>query len=169
MRIGGPMRVLPDRIGATRLPSLRARTAKATIAALLVVASLSLISASVSGAAKNATAPVIDRNAVIKVGYQYGPSIFTLDPAFFPPSEFPFNSPIYDRLTQTDPRYTKLRPGLATGWEFSKNGRALTVTLRTDVEFHDGSPVDAAAVKANIVRYKTLPGSRMAASYAGVQ
>ena len=39
---------------------------------------------------------------------------------------------------------------LATKWEFTDNGSGLVLTLRQGVKFHDGTPLDAQAVKANI-------------------
>ncbi|MDB6179749.1 ABC transporter substrate-binding protein [Paracoccus fistulariae] len=52
-----------------------------------------------------------------------------------------------------------LIPQLATEWSFSEDGKALDMTLREGVVFHDGTPFDAAAVKANIERSKTLDDS----------
>ncbi len=60
-------------------------------------------------------------------------------------------------------------PQLATGWSWSADARALTLTLRPDVVFHDGTAFDAAAVKANIERYKTTPGSMRKGELAPVQ
>ena len=39
------------------------------------------------------------------------------------------------------------------------DGKALTIKLRPGVTFHDGEKLDAAAVKYNIERHKTMPGS----------
>lgn len=50
-------------------------------------------------------------------------------------------------------------PQLATSWSWSADAKALTMTLRKGVVFHDGEPLDATAVKANIERYKNTPGS----------
>lgn len=44
-------------------------------------------------------------------------------------------------------------PQLATEWEFVDD--SLVLTLRDDATFHDGSPVDATAVKANLDRART--------------
>ncbi|MCX5064405.1 ABC transporter substrate-binding protein [Micromonospora lupini] len=44
----------------------------------------------------------------------------------------------------------KLVPWLATGWQAAPDGRSYTLTLRDGVTFTDGTPLDAAAVKANI-------------------
>lgn len=46
----------------------------------------------------------------------------------------------------------KLEPLLATSWAWSNNGDALTVHLRKDVKFHDGTPFNADAVKFSFGR-----------------
>ncbi len=43
----------------------------------------------------------------------------------------------------------KAVPWLATSWDISKNGREYTFHLKEGVKFTDGTPFDAAAVKAN--------------------
>ncbi|MFM7345769.1 MAG: ABC transporter substrate-binding protein [Tagaea sp.] len=50
-------------------------------------------------------------------------------------------------------------PRLAQSWEWSNDGRALTLRIRPGATFHDGSPVDAAAVKASLDRARTMPQS----------
>ena len=50
-------------------------------------------------------------------------------------------------------------PQLATGYQWSADSKTLTIKLRTDVTFHDGEKMDAAAVKFNLERHKTMPGS----------
>lgn len=62
----------------------------------------------------------------------------------------------------------RLYPWLAEKWEVTDGGRGYLFTLRKDVKFHDGTPFDAAAVKANfdhIVRPETK--SQYAASLFG--
>ncbi len=44
-------------------------------------------------------------------------------------------------------------PQLATAWRWSADGLTLTLTLRPNVHFQDGSLLDAAAVKTNLERY----------------
>ncbi len=53
----------------------------------------------------------------------------------------------------------KFTPELATEWSWSDDGKSLTFKLRPGVKFHDGEPLNAAAVKANIERAKSLPDS----------
>ena len=50
-------------------------------------------------------------------------------------------------------------PQLALKWDWSADSKALTMQLRPGVTFHDGETLDAAAVKFNLERHKTLPGS----------
>ncbi|GHD51953.1 peptide ABC transporter substrate-binding protein [Thalassobaculum fulvum] len=64
-----------------------------------------------------------------------------------------------DKLVDIDPDLNFV-PQLATAWEWSDGGKTLTMKLRDGVTFHDGEKFDAAAVKANIERSKTLPESR---------
>jgi peptide/nickel transport system substrate-binding protein len=64
-----------------------------------------------------------------------------------------------DKLVDID-RNLAYVPQLATEWAWSEDNLALTMKLRPGVVFHDGTPFDAAAVKANIERYKTAPESR---------
>lgn len=58
---------------------------------------------------------------------------------------------IYEPLVITD-HNLELQPGLATDWEFSEDGMTLTVMLREDVTFHDGSALTAEDVIASFTR-----------------
>ena len=59
-------------------------------------------------------------------------------------------------------------PQLATSYQWSADSKALTIKLRQGVTFHDGERFDAAAVKFNIERHKTLPGSNRRGELAPV-
>ncbi len=63
-----------------------------------------------------------------------------------------------DKLFDIDEKLT-IVPQLATSYSWSADNKILTLKLRTDVTFHDGEKFDAAAVKFNIERHKTMPGS----------
>ena len=63
-----------------------------------------------------------------------------------------------DKLFDIDEKLA-IVPQLATGYEWSADNKALTIKLRTDVTFHDGEKLDAAAVKFNLERHKTMAGS----------
>ena len=68
-----------------------------------------------------------------------------------------------DKLFDIDEKLN-IVPQLATGYEWSADSKALTIKLRHGVTFHDGEKLDAAAVKFNIERHKTMPGSQPAAA-----
>jgi peptide/nickel transport system substrate-binding protein len=51
-------------------------------------------------------------------------------------------------------------PQLATAWTWSDDAKSLTLKLRDGVLFHDGTKLDAEAVKTNLDRYRTAPESR---------
>jgi peptide/nickel transport system substrate-binding protein len=64
-----------------------------------------------------------------------------------------------DKLVDITPELD-IVPKLATKWSWSDDGKVLTMHLRQGVTFQDGEKFDAAAVKYNIERSKTLPESR---------
>ncbi len=47
--------------------------------------------------------------------------------------------------------------------QFSPDGLTVTIPLRRNVRFNDGTPMDAEAVKITLDRHRTLAGSRRAA------
>jgi len=59
---------------------------------------------------------------------------------------------VYDTLVYQDPTTGQFAPGLAESWKISDDGKTYTFTLRRDVKFHDGTPFNASAVKANLDR-----------------
>ena len=71
---------------------------------------------------------------------------------------------ICDKLVDIAPD-ASIVPMLATGWETSADGKAITFKLRPGVRFHDGEPFDAAAVKFSLDRALTLPDSRRKSDY----
>jgi peptide/nickel transport system substrate-binding protein len=60
--------------------------------------------------------------------------------------EYQVIAQIFDTLIASDGS-NRLYPGLATAWEVAPDGKSVTLRLRSDVEFHDGTPFDAEAVK----------------------
>ena len=72
-----------------------------------------------------------------------------------------------DKLFDIDEKLA-IVPQLATGYEWSADSKALTLKLRPGVTFHDGEKFDAAAVKFNLERHKTMPGSNRRGELAPV-
>ena len=64
-----------------------------------------------------------------------------------------------DKLIDTDAKLNYV-PQLATEWTWGADGKSLTLKLRPGVVFHDGTPMDATAVKVNIDRYRNADYSK---------
>jgi peptide/nickel transport system substrate-binding protein len=76
-------------------------------------------------------------------------------------------SALCDKLLDIDEKLN-IVPQLATSYEWSADSKALTMKLRQGVTFHDGEKFDAAAVKFNIERHKTMAGSNRRGELAPV-
>jgi len=76
-------------------------------------------------------------------------------------------TPIFESLTSID-ETGDLAPGLAESWEYNDTGDAVTFHLRPEQTFHDGTPVDAAAIAAFIERAKTQTNSALIGDYATI-
>jgi peptide/nickel transport system substrate-binding protein len=72
-----------------------------------------------------------------------------------------------DKLFDIDEKLN-IVPQLATSYQWSADNKALTLKLREGVTFHDGEKFDAAAVKFNIERHKTMQGSNRRGELAPV-
>lgn len=154
-------------IRATRTRALLVGLSATALLAPLAACGSSSPGATASGSdALSADASTADLTATIKVGTASPSSI--LDPAKQNNiGQNTFTSLIYDSLTQMDSDY-QVQPMLATGWEFADDGSTLTMQLREDVEFNDGTPFDASAVKVNIERGKTMPGSALVSTLSSI-
>ena len=77
------------------------------------------------------------------------------------------NGSLYDSLTRLDGN-GKVLPGVATSWTVA--GNVVTLQLRTGITFDDGTPLDAAAVKANFDYASAQPNGAECNQYiTGVQ
>lgn len=102
-------------------------------------------------------APVARAATVLNIGLAGDPG--PLDPAlsgnYIDRNVF---AALCDKLIDTDPDLN-LVPQLATSWDWSADHLALTLHLRDGVHFQDGTKFDAEAVKINLDRARTMPGS----------
>lgn len=110
-----------------------------------------------AGAALLSLIPLLGQAQTLRVGLAEDPDMLdpTLARTFVGRIVF---AALCDKLVDVDDKLN-IVPQLATSYQWSANGRALTMKLRSDVTFHDGEKFDAAAVKFNIERHKTLQGS----------
>jgi peptide/nickel transport system substrate-binding protein len=61
---------------------------------------------------------------------------------------------VYDSLLRADPNGVDVKPGLATEWEYNEDKTVLTLTLRNDVTFSDGTKLTADVAAKNLLRFK---------------
>ena len=73
-----------------------------------------------------------------------------------------------DKLVDIAPDL-KIVPQLATEWQWVDDNKGLILKLRPGVKFHDGEPMDAAAVKFSIERHLTMPGSNRKAEISAIK
>ena len=122
---------------------------RASVALGLAVALVASFTASGAGSARAAT------NSTLTFASLAGTTA-NFDPAQGSINEVYFLAPVYDTLIRESTTAT-FSPDLATSWEYV-NPVTFTMTLRTGINFVDGTPFNAAAVKANLMHVKTGTG-----------
>jgi peptide/nickel transport system substrate-binding protein len=101
------------------------------------------------------------RGGILRISAPANPS--SLDPTTGGAgSDHAFLFTMYDTLTEWDFETLKPKPGLAESWSFT-DPNTFVLNIRSGVTFHDGTPLDAEAVKFNLERNKSDPKSNIKA------
>ncbi|QWG15719.1 peptide ABC transporter [Bradyrhizobium sediminis] len=128
---------------------------------------MALLSGAVAGIALGGNAHAQGtpkRGGVLRISAPTNPS--SLDPATGGAgSDHAFLFTMYDTLTEWDFETLKPKPGLAESWSFT-DPTTFVINIRQGVTFHDGTPLDAEAVKFNLERNKSDPKSNIKADLA---
>ena len=137
---------------ATKGHPTRPRGPRTMPAALLPTTALGLLGAlgltACDGAAGGEAAATPVSGGTLRFAVHAEPSV--LDPHASPSDVTALlTRPVLDSLVELGPGGS-VRPWLATSWKASADHRTFTFTLRDGVRFSDGTPFDAAAVKANL-------------------
>jgi ABC-type transport system substrate-binding protein len=107
------------------------------------------------------------KGGMLKVSAPTNPS--SLDPATGGSGQdHAFLYPIFDTLVAFDYKTLKAEPGLAESWKFT-DPRTLVLNIRSGIAFHDGTPLDAEAVKFNLERNRSDPRSSIKADLITVE
>jgi peptide/nickel transport system substrate-binding protein len=94
--------------------------------------------------------PIATQGGTLVFGMSYEPS--TLDPHVGSSYEgATVDRAVFDTLVRQDTDGT-FHPGLASSWQISGDGLTYTFHLKEGVKFHDGTPLNAEAVKFNFDR-----------------
>jgi peptide/nickel transport system substrate-binding protein len=75
---------------------------------------------------------------------------------------------LYDALLAPTSDGQGVTPALATKWEFSPDGKSLTLTLRSDVKFSDGNPMTVDDVKWSLDRARDPKAGQWNSTLAAV-
>ena len=113
--------------------------------------------------ATEAPAPAPTEAPVVPLVLKYASSanITTWDPIASFSTEAAYMAQMYEQLLRVNPPGSaeKFTPLLAESWEKSDDGLVWTFHLRPNVKFHDGEPMNAAAVVKSIEAAKDHAGA----------
>jgi peptide/nickel transport system substrate-binding protein len=140
------------RPGASRRPARRATVA--ALATLALAASLAACSSGSSGSSSGgSSAAAGGSGTTLRAGIVNPPD--SIDPSVGQGgNDYLELYPLFDRLFNFDPQTGALQPGLALSGKYTDAGQlTYQLTLRQGVKFSDGTPVNAAAVKASFEHY----------------
>jgi peptide/nickel transport system substrate-binding protein len=127
-------------------------------AALLTASALALAGCSAGGSSSSEGSPATPAagGGTLTIGALV--DVKSFDPAQAHIGHYlQYFQPVYDSLLRRQPD-GKLVPMLAKKWAYNDDKTKLTMTLRDDVKFTDGTKLDAAAVKVNLDRFRTENG-----------
>jgi peptide/nickel transport system substrate-binding protein len=135
-----------------------ARRSAATRRTLGLVAAVTVL-AVVSGCSTSADtaktdAPATAKTLTLAAGIDAG----SFDPALIQNgNQAQYWSGVYDTLLLLKPDAT-IAPGLAEKWKYNSDNTVLTLNLRKNVKFTDGTPFNGEAVKANVEHLRVGKG-----------
>ncbi|MFD8205158.1 ABC transporter substrate-binding protein [Streptomyces sp. NPDC059695] len=121
----------------TRRTTLRAAGGGTLLLGLGLAGCRSAVSATEAPAGNAAAEPRRGGTLTVAINSDFTPSLL-----FAQSGQSLQHRLIYNTLTRYDDRLTP-QPELATSWEYAKDGRSITLRLRTGVTYHDGRPFTA--------------------------
>ncbi|WP_417547756.1 ABC transporter substrate-binding protein [Marinobacter segnicrescens] len=112
-------------------------------------------------------ASVKDNGGMLRIASPANPS--SMDPATGGSgTDHVFLFPVYSTLIEWEYDSLQARPGLASSWEYP-DPQTLVLNIREGVTFHDGTTLDAEAVKFNLDRNRSDPRSNIRSDLASVE
>lgn len=118
---------------------------------LAAAAAAAVLLTACSGSSSSSSASQPDRSTRSILNVAAADAVTTWDPVASFSTEVAYMANIYETLlyaVKSNPDGTvTFKPGLATSWTHSADGRTWTFKLRPNVTFHDGEPLTASAVK----------------------
>ncbi|MFF2487605.1 ABC transporter substrate-binding protein [Microbacterium sp. NPDC058062] len=130
--------------------NFRKRWATAIAATAIAAAALSGCAGTASGGTAGSGAASGD--GTLTIGTIVASTTFAANKSAWA-NESPYLQAVYDTLLHADPDGT-VQPWLATEWSYNDDNTVLTMTLRDDVEFTDGTKFDASVAAQNLLRFR---------------
>ncbi|MGN6220879.1 MAG: ABC transporter substrate-binding protein [Microbacterium sp.] len=127
-----------------------ARSRRGIAVAMIAIAALAATACSSSGAEPNSTASDLPIGGTLQLATSTPGAYSSFDPwsaGFGINNSLWISQAVYDSLVHLDGDGQPV-PSVATSWEV--DGETVTLELREGIEFADGTPLDAEAVKANL-------------------
>ena len=110
-----------------------------------------------SNAQQAARTPEPQYGGVLRIGNTYIPP-----PVMGIPGKIhvgsPWVGPIVEKFLRVD-RAGRMVPHLIESWEYSEDGLQLTLHIRKNIKFHDGTDLNAKAVKWNLLKAREFDGT----------
>jgi ABC-type transport system substrate-binding protein len=125
---------------------------------VVLVTALALVLVACSGSSSGGSGGSADANGTLRYGYDLSAQ-FT---DHFDPGKSTGNcdaivqQQIYDTLLHRDAA-GNLKPGLIENWDIAADGKSVTLHVRPNVRFHDGTAFDANAVKNGLLHNQPNP------------
>ncbi len=121
-----------------------------TFRPVAVFATLAIFAAACGGGKEALKPGELDPDTVLRYAYDLESGITNLDPAISTNTcDKNIWSFIYDTLLRSDGNGNVL-PHVATEWELAQDAKTLSLTLRDDVKYHDGTALTAQTVQQGI-------------------
>jgi peptide/nickel transport system substrate-binding protein len=132
----------------TSMFNFRKRMVAAVSAVAIAAVALSGCSGSEPGTNSTASAD----GGTLTIGTIVASTTFAANNAAWA-NEAPYLQAVYDTLLHADPDGS-VQPWLATEWSYNEDKTVLTLTLRDDVTFTDGTKFDASVAAQNLLRFR---------------
>jgi peptide/nickel transport system substrate-binding protein len=126
------------------------RLKRLTAVAVVAVAAVALAGCSASSGTKDSSSTAT--GGTLTLGVLTPATTFSAEGMNWA-NESPYGQAAYDGLLRANPDGTVV-PWLATKWSYDSTKTKLTMTLRTDVKFTDGTKFDASVAAQNVLRFR---------------